>query len=264
MDVKAKRTKDRTHFEVLTGRIETAGQRRGKAFAIVRDLDALAKPRVRALLRRYGRGPETALTVLSDGEKGMRTIVAPGSAPDRPTCSTGFISRGALSGLRAPVSTCRTSARMRTGSADIANSSVTCDGVCGMATWTARTGRCSGSTPALMNICGWRRLPDAFVSGVAFVGVSNWISALQGASPQLKASDRIEYGDVDSTDDRVFFEFISPITYMKKVKAPAMVIHGANDPRDPVKESDQFVRGIRENGGRRVRQLGPRVYAATR
>jgi hypothetical protein len=60
---------------VLTGRIETTGQRCGKAFAIVRALDALAKPRVRALLRRHGRGPETALTVLSDGEEGMRTIV---------------------------------------------------------------------------------------------------------------------------------------------------------------------------------------------
>jgi hypothetical protein len=34
-------TKGRTHFEVLTGRIETTGQRRGKALAIVRDLDGL-------------------------------------------------------------------------------------------------------------------------------------------------------------------------------------------------------------------------------
>lgn len=73
--VKAKRTTGRTHFEVLTGRIERAGERHGQAFAVVRDLDALAKPRVRALLRRHGRGPGTALTVLSDGEVGMRTIV---------------------------------------------------------------------------------------------------------------------------------------------------------------------------------------------
>jgi dipeptidyl aminopeptidase/acylaminoacyl peptidase len=29
-----------------------------------------------------------------------------------------------------------------------------------------------------------------------------------------------------------------------------MVVHGANDPRDPVSESDQFVRGVRERGGR--------------
>ena len=28
-----------------------------------------------------------------------------------------------------------------------------------------------------------------------------------------------------------------------------MVLHGANDPRDPVEESDQFVRAIRERGG---------------
>jgi dipeptidyl aminopeptidase/acylaminoacyl peptidase len=28
-----------------------------------------------------------------------------------------------------------------------------------------------------------------------------------------------------------------------------MIIHGANDPRDPVTESDQFVRAIREHGG---------------
>jgi dipeptidyl aminopeptidase/acylaminoacyl peptidase len=93
------------------------------------------------------------------------------------------------------------------------------------------------------------RLPDTFASGVAFVGVSNWVSALEGASPQLKASDRLEYGDIDNRDDRVFFESISPIRHVKSVKAPAMVIHGANDPRDPVSESDQFVRGIRENGG---------------
>ena len=36
---------------------------------------------------------------------------------------------------------------------------------------------------------------------------------------------------------------------MDKVKTPIMVLHGANDPRDPVSESDQFVRGVRENGG---------------
>ena len=28
-----------------------------------------------------------------------------------------------------------------------------------------------------------------------------------------------------------------------------MVLHGANDPRDPVAESDQFVRAIREQSG---------------
>jgi hypothetical protein len=58
----------------VVGRIETT-QRGGEAFAVVRDLDELAKPRVQALLRRHGRGKGTELTVLSDGEDGMRTMV---------------------------------------------------------------------------------------------------------------------------------------------------------------------------------------------
>lgn len=91
--------------------------------------------------------------------------------------------------------------------------------------------------------------PDLFASGVAFVGVANWLTALEGASPQLKANDRVEYGDIGDPGDREFFRQLSPLTHVSKVRAPAMVIHGANDPRDPVTESDQFVRAIRERGG---------------
>ena len=106
-----------------------------------------------------------------------------------------------------------------------------------------------GSYGGYLTMAAVTRLPDVFDAGVAFVGVSNWVTALEGASPQLKASDRIEYGDVDDPDDRAFFESISPIAHVENVEDPVMVLHGANDPRDPVEESDQFVRGIREHGG---------------
>ena len=74
--VKAKRDghMGRRHFEVLTGRIERE-RGRGEAFAIVRDLDKRAKPKVQAVLRRAGRTAETAITVLSDGEDGLRGVV---------------------------------------------------------------------------------------------------------------------------------------------------------------------------------------------
>ncbi len=106
-----------------------------------------------------------------------------------------------------------------------------------------------GSYGGYLTMAGVTRLPAAFRSGVAFVGVANWVTALEGASPQLKASDRIEYGDIDDPADREFFAQISPLTHVKNVRVPVMVLHGANDPRDPVTESDQFVRGIREIGG---------------
>jgi dipeptidyl aminopeptidase/acylaminoacyl peptidase len=123
--------------------------------------------------------------------------------------------------------------------------------------WLDRQGRVDASRAAVMGgsyggyltMAAMTRLPERFKSGVAFVGVSNWVTALEGASPELKASDRIEYGDIDDPADRAFFEEISPIRFVKGVRAPVMVLHGANDPRDPVTESDQFVRGIREIGG---------------
>lgn len=106
-----------------------------------------------------------------------------------------------------------------------------------------------GSYGGYLTMAAMTRLPETFQCGVSFVGVSNWITALEAASPDLKASDRYEYGDIDNADDRAFFETISPIKYIDQVKAPVMVLHGANDPRDPVTESDRFVQGIRDNGG---------------
>jgi dipeptidyl aminopeptidase/acylaminoacyl peptidase len=106
-----------------------------------------------------------------------------------------------------------------------------------------------GSYGGYMTFAALSQLPDTFKAGVGFVGVSNWVTALQGASPQLKASDRIEYGNIDDPADREFFKELSPLTHVANVKAPLMVMHGANDPRDPVGEADQFVRAIRERGG---------------
>jgi hypothetical protein len=68
--VKAGHTRagQRHQLEILTGRVE-ASQRGGEAFAVVRDLDPYAKKRVQAILRRCGRGQDTDLRILSDGEQ---------------------------------------------------------------------------------------------------------------------------------------------------------------------------------------------------
>ena len=65
----------RHQFEILTGRIETTNRSGGEAFAVVRDLDR-AKQKVQAVLRRSGRDAHnTELTILSDGEDGLRGVV---------------------------------------------------------------------------------------------------------------------------------------------------------------------------------------------
>jgi pimeloyl-ACP methyl ester carboxylesterase len=59
----------------------------------------------------------------------------------------------------------------------------------------------------------------------------------------------MEAPDLLIHDVREFFRQLSPITHIDNVRAPAMVLHGANDPRDPVEESDRFVAAIRDLGG---------------
>ncbi|HEX7956412.1 MAG TPA: S9 family peptidase [Pyrinomonadaceae bacterium] len=124
--------------------------------------------------------------------------------------------------------------------------------------WLAKSGRpadaskvavMGGSYGGYMTYAALALLPDKFAAGVSFVGVSNWVTALEGASPELKASDRLEYGNIDDPAEREFFKELSPVTHVAAVRAPLLVSHGANDPRDPVTESDQFVRAIRERGG---------------
>mgnify|MGYP001811888995 CR=1 FL=1 len=91
--------------------------------------------------------------------------------------------------------------------------------------------------------------PGVFDAGASFVGVSDWVRALQEASPALKASDRIEYGDIREERWQEFYKVNSPINNAHKINVPMFVQHGANDPRDPVTESDRIVRTIRDNGG---------------
>lgn len=91
--------------------------------------------------------------------------------------------------------------------------------------------------------------PGTFDAGVSRVGVSDWVRALQEASPGLKASDRIEYGDIREEKWQAFYRENSPINNAHKIKVPLLVQHGANDPRDPVTESDRLVTKIREAGG---------------
>ena len=112
-----------------------------------------------------------------------------------------------------------------------------------------RVAAMGGSYGGYMTLAAVAQLPEYFQAGVDFVGVANWISGLEDASPQLKNSDRIEYGNIDDPADRAFFTEISPLSYADQIRSPLMVVHGANDPRVPVGEADQIVRAVRHRSG---------------
>jgi len=90
--------------------------------------------------------------------------------------------------------------------------------------------------------------PGSFKAGVSLFGVSDWVTALQVASPALKASDRIEYGDIREQKWIDFYTENSPIRLADKIDVPVLFSHGAMDPRIDIAETEVMVRALRENG----------------
>jgi len=89
--------------------------------------------------------------------------------------------------------------------------------------------------------------PGYFKAGVSRYGVADWVTALEIASPALKASDRIEYGDITLPEWRSFYEVNSPIAQADRINVPVMYSHGVMDPRIDMDETETMVRALREN-----------------
>jgi dipeptidyl aminopeptidase/acylaminoacyl peptidase len=90
--------------------------------------------------------------------------------------------------------------------------------------------------------------PGEFAAGVSLFGVADWITALEVASPSLKASDRIEYGDITEAKWREFYRVNSPIRKADRITVPVLYSHGVMDPRIDIYETEVMVKTLRANG----------------
>ncbi|QFT78300.1 S9 family peptidase [Erythrobacter sp. THAF29] len=90
--------------------------------------------------------------------------------------------------------------------------------------------------------------PGEFAAGVSLFGVADWITALEVASPALKASDRIEYGDITEERWREFYRVNSPIRKADRITVPVLYSHGVMDPRIDIYETEVMVKTLRANG----------------
>lgn len=90
--------------------------------------------------------------------------------------------------------------------------------------------------------------PGYFKVGVSRYGVADWITGLEIASPALKASDRIEYGDIRLPEWRSFYEVNSPIRQADRIDVPVLYSHGVMDPRIDIAETETMVSALRNNG----------------
>ena len=90
------------------------------------------------------------------------------------------------------------------------------------------------------------RLPKLWTCCVDIVGMFNLVSFLENTSEFRRSSREPEYGYL-ATDREMLYN-VSPIAKVDDIERPLMVVHGANDPRVPINETEQAVEQLRARG----------------
>ncbi len=82
--------------------------------------------------------------------------------------------------------------------------------------------------------------PASWAAGVAAVPVADYLAAYEDEMEPLQAFDRSLFGgSPEEVPDR--YRRSSPLTYVAEVAAPVLVLAGANDPRCPVRQVDNWL-----------------------
>ena len=109
-----------------------------------------------------------------------------------------------------------------------------------------RLGIMGGSYGGYMTMAGLAWYPDLFAAGANLFGVVNFETFFEHTEPWMAAISTVEYGD-PATEGQMLRE-LSPIHKVDEVKAPTIVLHGANDTNVPVVEAEQVVDNLKRRG----------------
>jgi acetyl esterase/lipase len=97
-----------------------------------------------------------------------------------------------------------------------------------------------GSWGGYLTLLGLGVQPDAWAVGVAGVPVADYFAAYEDEMEGLRAYDRALFGgSPDEVPDR--YRQSSPLTYVDNVVAPVFILAGANDPRCPMRQIENYV-----------------------
>ena len=109
-----------------------------------------------------------------------------------------------------------------------------------------RIGIMGGSYGGYMTLAGLTEFPDLFAAGADLFGIVNFETFFAQTEPWMAAISTIEYGDPVTQKD--LLARLSPIHKLDKVKAPLLVLHGANDTNVPLVEAKQVEEELKKRG----------------
>jgi dipeptidyl aminopeptidase/acylaminoacyl peptidase len=88
--------------------------------------------------------------------------------------------------------------------------------------------------------------PELWAAGVAMFPFVNWFTEVEHEDPQLRQYDLATMGD--PVRDAARYRERSPFFALDRIRAPLMLVAGANDPRCPADESRQVADAMQKSG----------------
>jgi dienelactone hydrolase/Tol biopolymer transport system component len=112
--------------------------------------------------------------------------------------------------------------------------------------WAVESGLASecvltgGSWGGYLTLLGLGTQPELWSVGVAAVPVADYVAAYEDEMEPLRAFDRSLFGGSPEEQPDLYAR-CSPLTYVESVVAPVLVLAGANDPRCPIRQIDNWL-----------------------
>jgi dipeptidyl aminopeptidase/acylaminoacyl peptidase len=97
-----------------------------------------------------------------------------------------------------------------------------------------------GSWGGFLTLLGLGTQPERWAAGIAEVPVADYLAAYEDEMEGLRAYDRALFGGSPEQVRDVYVRS-SPITYVDAVAAPVLVVAGANDPRCPIRQIENYL-----------------------
>lgn len=111
----------------------------------------------------------------------------------------------------------------------------------------ARSVLAGGSWGGYLTLLGLGVQPERWAAGAAAVPVADYLAAYEDEMEPLRAFDRSLFGGSPEQVPELYAR-CSPITYVDAVRAPVLVLAGANDPRCPIRQIDNWLEKAQERG----------------
>lgn len=104
-----------------------------------------------------------------------------------------------------------------------------------------------GSWGGFLTLLGLGTMPDRWAAGVAAVPVADYPAAYEDEMEPLKAFDRSLFGGSPAEVPDAYRR-ASPLTWVDDVRAPVLVLAGANDPRCPLRQIENYLAALAARG----------------